>query len=110
VDDAAWQAIACDLKANDAEELLVHIPRHLVDAAAAEDENHPLARLFLSPKASRARLTAKAVKNIASWLETERGKASGAWWNSRLKLLGGDDAAGTLAEIARSQSAELGVC
>jgi hypothetical protein len=99
VQDEQWDEIAEDLRKRGAGGLVEAIPRTLVEAATEQDLDHPLARLFCERDSASVRLTSNAVAQISRHLETDAGKHLRPWWESRLKLLVGDSAAGTLAEI-----------
>jgi hypothetical protein len=99
VTDPDWDEVVRQLASNGAEALASLIPRRAAEAAIEADSDHPLAMLFLEPMAPNVALTSRAFARIADWLKTPVGLPYQAWWEGKIKLLPGDDAAGTLAEL-----------
>lgn len=99
VQDAEWDEMERRLVSQEAGALAALIPRKLVETAMGTGSDHPLARLFLEPSARSVVLTSRALARIAEWLKTPAGIPHQPWWDAKIKLLPGDDAAGTLAEM-----------
>lgn len=99
MDDLEWEERERLLTSRGAGALPTLIPRDMVERAAAASPKHALARLFLEPQAPSVVATARAMEHVAEWLTTAAGQSHQSWWLAKLRLLSGDDAPGTLAEL-----------